>query len=108
MTPDQITLAQHLVKARFQPGSWDKRFARDMAAWSVQTPDKELSDNQRRTLYQQVIRYRRSLDKVYVKLAKELLAKESSQEIPEQPQGTLEAPRGFEHSNYVSQLGLPG
>jgi hypothetical protein len=113
MTPEQIKLAQCLVKAKFQPGSWDKKFARDLAAMSYKQPTPELTTNQHRCLLQNVIRYRRSLDPAYVKLAKELLV----QETPDAPHGIIQSGKeagsskpicGFQHSNFISQLGLPG
>jgi hypothetical protein len=55
----------------YLPGSYDKMFARAMAALAAQ-PDATLTDNQRRLLWSKVVRYRRQIpDKSLVALAKE-------------------------------------
>lgn len=109
MTPDEITLTRHLVKAKMQPGSWDKRFARDLCAMSYQEPTPELTANQRTCLLQNVVRYRRSLDPKYVKLAKDLLASDLvGKAVSGNGEDQPASQGGFTHSNHISPLGLPG
>ncbi|MEW6775370.1 MAG: hypothetical protein AB1405_03710 [Bdellovibrionota bacterium] len=58
MTQLEIQTAQALAGCRFCPGSWEKRFARDMVARSTLAPEKELSDSQREWLFYVAWRYR--------------------------------------------------
>lgn len=75
MTNEETQLADALVRCRFQPASFDKRFARDIAAMAHQQPAKELTENQRRCLMKLVVRYRRQIeDERLVRLAEEALA----------------------------------
>ncbi len=50
MTTEEITLAGELSRSRFVPGSWEKRFARDMGAIARESPQKDLTTRQARWL----------------------------------------------------------
>lgn len=61
MTPYQITIAKKLQQCSFLPGSFDKRFARDIAFLATNSPDKELTEKQAACLDRLVYRYRRQI-----------------------------------------------
>lgn len=61
MTPDQITKALKLRTCSFLPGSWDKRFAKDIGDVAKQDPGKELTPAQAEWLDKLTHRYRRQL-----------------------------------------------
>ncbi|GAB3303787.1 hypothetical protein GCM10027348_32080 [Hymenobacter tenuis] len=60
MTPAEQLAARSLAECKFLPGGWDKRFAHDMAVRShYHTSD--LTDLQRKHLWNLVHRYRRQI-----------------------------------------------
>ncbi len=63
MTPAEIAAAKALSPSRisYLPGSFEKRFARDMAALAEAQPEKELSEKQRAFLLKMTWRYRKQL-----------------------------------------------
>lgn len=61
MTENERDCAFALSHCRFQPASFDKRFARDMAARATSRPDDPLSERQHATLVRIVWHYRRQL-----------------------------------------------
>lgn len=61
MTPAMIGIARHLGRCTFLPGSWDKRFARDIAALAEHSPDKDLTDRQAAHLLRLTHKYRRQM-----------------------------------------------
>lgn len=77
MTPEERDFARTLVRCKIRPGSWDKRFARDMAGIAEQKPDKQLTDRQREFLLKLVVRYRKQIDAAMVERAKEWLQEAS-------------------------------
>lgn len=58
MSPEDYKLIQALAKCVFQPASWPKRFARDLAQYP---PEKELSEKQRAALAHTAWHYRKQL-----------------------------------------------
>ena len=60
MTDEQRDMARALGQCSFLPGSWDKRFARDMAAMA-EDPDAALTRRQAETLMEVCHRYRRQI-----------------------------------------------
>ncbi len=63
MTPDQIDKALKLRRCSFLPGSWDKRFARDIGFVAEHHPAKELTERQSKCLDNLVHKYRRQIGK---------------------------------------------
>ncbi len=68
---DERAAIEALAKCRFSPGSFAKRFARDLAAMPE---DTLFSPKQRQCLWQHAVKYRRQLHKVHVEKAKAWLA----------------------------------
>ncbi|NUQ07033.1 MAG: hypothetical protein HUU31_24340 [Anaerolineae bacterium] len=64
MTPEQIAQAKALVRCTFLPGSYDKRFAKDMAFYAVHQPGRELTEKQAALLEKMMHRYRRQLARI--------------------------------------------
>ena len=58
MTPEQFSLIQRLSKCTFLPGSFEKRFVRNLAEYTVKD---EISAKQQRYLEKLHYRYRRQL-----------------------------------------------
>lgn len=50
MTREEMVLAGELSRSRFVPGSWEKRFARDIATLASERPEKALTPKQGRWL----------------------------------------------------------
>lgn len=67
MTLEERIIAINLDKCTYLPGSFEKRFARDMAFFAKNQPDRELTARQKEWLYQQLKRYRRQIPKTYQK-----------------------------------------
>lgn len=66
MTTGEKLIAEQLhEKVTFLPASYDKRFARDMHYAVTDSPDKELTVNQRNYLYKLLHKYRRQLPETY-------------------------------------------
>lgn len=65
MTPAQIEAAIALEKCTFLPGSYEKKFARGMAAIATSEPGRELTDKQLAYLEKLLHRYRRQLGGLY-------------------------------------------
>jgi hypothetical protein len=61
MTPAERQIALALARCTFLPGSWQKRFARDMAAMATHAPDHPLSERQTAWLIRLAHTYRRQL-----------------------------------------------
>lgn len=68
MTGAYVHLISALSKCTFLPGSWDKRFARDMAGLF---PGGDLTEKQRANVLRLVHKYRRQLDTNVVILAQD-------------------------------------
>jgi len=62
LTPDERDFARKLVRCKMRPGCYDKRFARDMAGYAEQQPDRELTAGQRDFLLKLVVRFRKQID----------------------------------------------
>jgi hypothetical protein len=62
--PDYETLIRQLSRCKFLPGSWDKRFVRDLAARLHPGETLELTDNQRAQLDRLAHSYRKQLAKL--------------------------------------------
>jgi hypothetical protein len=58
LTPEQYELCQALGCCTYLPGSWDKRFARDLSARAI---DYQLSEKQVEQLERMKYKYRRQL-----------------------------------------------
>jgi len=66
MTTGEKLIAQQLQeKVTFLPGSYDKRFARDIAYLVTNYPDRDLTVGQRGHLYKLLHKYRRQLPETY-------------------------------------------
>jgi len=61
MTTEQIEKAKQLSRCRFLPGSFDKRFARDMGSIAENKPDHELTEKQSAYLDKLAYKYRRQI-----------------------------------------------
>jgi len=61
MTEREKIAARTLARCRFAVGSYDKRFARDMASIANNKPETELSEKQLAYLWKCVYRYRRQI-----------------------------------------------
>ena len=72
MTTDQMTMAAHLARCIFVPGTGTKRFAHDMAARALTMDPKPLTDRQAEYLRTAVIRFRRQIPRQVVDLAHSL------------------------------------
>ncbi len=64
MTDEQIALALRLERCRFLPGSFDKRFCRNMANRARYAPESELSPKQEKCLEGMGHRYRLQLEHI--------------------------------------------
>ena len=69
MNPNEAKIAAALVRCTFLPASWDKRFARDIAAQAEHRPDMPLTDRQAAHLLRLVHKYRRQLPTAIIELA---------------------------------------
>ena len=78
MTPEEIQLAEALVRCSHYPGTWSKRFARDIAAQAHTHPAKELTPNQRVWLYTLVAGRKKNIPAELVKLAQQRLTEMKS------------------------------
>ncbi len=67
MTKDEIIIALNLDQCTFLPGSFEKRFARDLCIQAKTNPEKELSEKQREYLFLMLKRYRRQIPATYKK-----------------------------------------
>ena len=65
MTNIEIVIVNRLQRCRFLPGSFDKRFVNNIAAYNV---EHELTENQHKYLFSLVYKYRRQIPKTYEKL----------------------------------------
>ena len=63
MSEEQIAQAKLLNRCTYLPGSFEKRFARNMAALAESNPDKELTAKQSEWLEKQFFRYRNQISK---------------------------------------------
>jgi hypothetical protein len=72
MTKDQITLATHLARCIFPPGTATKRFAKDIAFRAGLFEPKPLTEKQAEYLRTAVIRFRRQIPCDVVALARSL------------------------------------
>ena len=76
MTADELELARGLGACTFSVGSFDKRFARDLAGAAA--GDQLISDKQAALLPVKVVRYRRQIPAAVVELARRLIARGAS------------------------------
>jgi hypothetical protein len=67
MTKDEIIIALNLDQCTYLPGSFEKKFARDICGQAKGSPEKELTEAQRDWLYKQLKRYRRQIPATYQK-----------------------------------------
>lgn len=68
MSDEEREAATALSKCTFVPGTPPKRFARDMASAARHKPDLELTDGQRKYLFDLLHRFRRQIPKTHAKL----------------------------------------
>ncbi|MBD1995183.1 hypothetical protein H6G00_00885 [Leptolyngbya sp. FACHB-541] len=61
MTPAQLEVSKALAGCVFLPGSYEKRFARHMAAIAIEEPEKSLTEKQLAFLEKMLHRYRNQL-----------------------------------------------
>ena len=61
MSPREIEVAKALGACTFLPGSWNKRFAKDIKWLAEHTPEKELTPRQSANLVRLAWRYRRQM-----------------------------------------------
>jgi hypothetical protein len=71
MTPNERRAAKALAGATILPGSFDKRFCRNIAAYPA---DHALSEKQAALLWKMVHRYRRQLPAEIVKLGQTMIS----------------------------------
>lgn len=67
MTTEQIDIATNLGRGKYAPGTFDKRFANDMAAMAKFNCSKELTERQNEMLYRLLYKYRKQLASCYEK-----------------------------------------
>lgn len=67
MTPQEREIAINLDRCTYLPGSFEKRFARDMAFFAQNDPDREMTARQRSWMLTQLKRYRRQIPNTYEK-----------------------------------------
>ena len=63
MSDDQRLAAKLLVKCRFLPGSWNKRFAKDIA-YMAQSDEPYLTDRQSKTLWKLFYMHRKQISRM--------------------------------------------
>lgn len=73
MDPIERDIARALGRCTYQPASWDKRFARDIA-YASDNPEVEATDRQRWWLHRLAVRYRRQMPARLVEAATAWLA----------------------------------
>lgn len=69
MKQSEASIATVLSRCSFLPGSWDKRFCRDMAFIAEHSREVELSEYQNSNLLRLAWKYRRQLPTAIVELA---------------------------------------
>ena len=72
MTTDQMTMAAHLARCIFVPGTGTKRFAQEMAYRASRPEPKPLTGRQAEYLRTAVIRFRKQIPAEVVELARSL------------------------------------
>ena len=71
MSPEQVEIALALWSGVvYLPGSFDKRFARNISAIASSSPEKELSEKQAEWLFRLLFKYRKQLPELYLKHSK--------------------------------------
>jgi len=65
MTKEEQDICLALGRARYLPGSFDKRFANNVSSIARTDPDKELTEKQREWIYRLLFKYRKQLDVTY-------------------------------------------
>ena len=65
MTADEINAAKQLYACTILPGTFDKRFVRDMWSRSFEQEPKPLSDKQHEILFRLVYKYRKQIPHTY-------------------------------------------
>ena len=73
MNHHEITLAKALEGVVFVPGIPTKRFAKDMASLARNSPDQELTVEQRKYLCEIVVKFRRQIPGDVVALARTMM-----------------------------------
>jgi hypothetical protein len=74
MTENQIALINGLADCTFCPGIGTKRFARDMAFFANNSPERELTAKQYKYLCEAVIKFRRQIRPGLVVIARNELS----------------------------------
>lgn len=78
MTEDQKTMALHLGVCTFVPGSYDKRFAKNMWFLATENADQAITDRQHSCLCRLTYRYRRQIPKDVVAIAERHIGQETA------------------------------
>jgi len=69
MTPAERSIAIALGRCSFLPGSWDKRFARDLAIVAERSPEIAYTERQSAHLLRLAHKYRRQLPSTIIEYA---------------------------------------
>jgi hypothetical protein len=67
MANAEIEIAISLGKCTYLPGSFEKRFAANLAFIARNSPEKEITEKQRVWMYNQLKRYRKQIPQTYEK-----------------------------------------
>lgn len=67
MTQEQKEICLALGGVTYLPGSFDKRFGRNLYGIAESKPDKELSEKQNEWMYRLLYKYRKQLPRTYEK-----------------------------------------
>lgn len=65
MSTDELLIIEKLNACKYAPGTWAKRFVRDLHKTSQETPNVELSDRQREWVYRVLYSKRKQLPATY-------------------------------------------
>jgi hypothetical protein len=66
MTKDQLLISKALGSIRYLPGSFDKRFALNLAHIAEDCQEKELTEKQNEWMYRLLYKYRNQLPQIYL------------------------------------------
>jgi hypothetical protein len=78
MTEDQKAMAIHLGVCMFVPGSYDKRFAKNMWFLAAENPDQAITERQHNCLCKMTHRYRRQIPRDVVEIAEKYLGQKTA------------------------------
>lgn len=88
MTPAERSIAIALGRCSFPPGSWDKRFARDLASVAERSPEIAYTERQAAHLLRLAHKYRRQLPSTIIESALDEMENAANRRV-ENGQGAL-------------------